>query len=790
MAQRRAADLTVEERASITSGASFWTTQSIERLAVPSITVADGPHGLRKQEGASDHLGIAESVPATCFPAAVALAGTFDAALAERVGNALGEECRAEDVAVLLGPAINIKRSPLCGRNFEYFSEDPLVAGELGAGLVRGIQAQGVGACVKHFAANNQETDRFRVSADVDARPLREIYLRPFERIVHDAHPWTFMCSYNRINGVAAAEDRWLLTELLRGEWGFDGLVMSDWGAVGDRVAALGAGLDLEMPSTGGHSNAVVVDAVREGRLEESALDRSAQRVLDLVSKAEHRRPGVADLDGHHALAREVASRSIVLLKNDEGVLPLAPQAKVAVIGEFARTPRFQGGGSSHIAPTRIDAALDAIRALGSSGGGTVEFAPGFPVDDSGDAAARRAEAVEAARSAEVAVVFLGLPEEAESEGLDRVHLDLPCEQLELIDAVVAANPNTVAVLSNGAAVAIPFRKSVPAIVEGWLLGQAGGGAIADVLYGVVNPSAKLAETIPLRLEDTAAFGNFPGELGRVRYGEGVLVGYRWYDARGLEVAYPFGHGLSYTSFGYGDAAAENAATENAATENAPATDAAALDAYGKDADTLGPRDIVVRVPITNLGRTAGREIVQAYVSPVGPSRVQRPPRELKAFASVALEPGETREVALRIRRDDLAYWDVRVNRWVVEGGEYRIEVGSSSRDVRATTTVYVDEDPLLLPFTLGSTVGEVLADPVARPHFEEVLGDALAPLSSAGEGGGIMSVETFEHMMASFPIDRLVAFSGGAVSPEDLSSAVATANAHRTAPQTTDADR
>ena len=745
------ANLTVEEEASLTSGADFWHTKAIEPADIPSLMLTDGPHGLRKQAGEADKIGIADSVPATCFPPAVALGCSFDPELAERVGQALGVESAIEDVAVILGPGVNIKRSPLCGRNFEYFSEDPIVAGVMGTGLVRGIQSKGVGASLKHFAANNQEFDRMRVSADIDPRPLREIYLRGFQRVVQDAQPWTVMCSYNKINGVYSSENPWLLTTVLREEWGFQGLVVSDWGAVNNRVQALLAGLDLEMPSNGGRTDAQLVAAVRDGRVPKEALDRAAQRVVELVRKAQARPPvtGPLDVDAHHALAREVAGRSIVLLKNDGGLLPLARDAKVAVIGAFATQPRYQGGGSSLINPTRLDTALDEIRKLAT---GEVTYAAGFSLTTGPDAApagdpALRDEAVAAARSAEVSVVFLGLPEGAESEGYDRRTIDLPADQLAVLDAVLAVNPRTVVVQSNGAVVALPFADRVPAILEGWLLGQAGGGATADVLYGVVNPSAKLTETIPLRLADTASYGNFPGEFGNVRYGEGILVGYRWYDAKALPVAFPFGHGLSYTTFGYGDATAS-------------VNDAG---------------DIVVHVPITNTGSVAGREVVQVYTS-LPASVVQRPPRELKAFASVALEPGQTRDVELVVRRADLAYWDVRVDAWIVEGGEYALEVGSSSRDIRCTASVPVAGDPVNLPLSLNSSVGELLAHPVTGPIVRQAMAGMMGATDAAG--ASMMADEGMAQLMASFPVGRLASFPGIPVTLEQIEGLIALANA------------
>jgi beta-glucosidase len=748
-AEAAVGDLTLEEKASLTSGADFWTTKAVERAGIPSIMLTDGPHGLRKQAGASDHLGLAESVPATCFPPAVGLGSSFDPELAARVGEALGVESAIEDVAVILGPGINIKRSPLCGRNFEYFSEDPIVSGVMGAGLVRGIQSKGVGSSLKHFAANNQEFDRMRASSDVDPRPLREIYLRGFQRVVEDAQPWTVMCSYNRINGVYASEDPWLLTQVLRGEWDFQGLVVSDWGAVNDRVKGLPAGLDLEMPSSGGRTDAQLVAAVKDGTLPEAELDLAAERVLDLIRKTTSgpEIAGPLDVDAHHALAREAAGRSIVLLKNDGAVLPLARETSVAVIGAFAQQPRYQGAGSSMINPTRLDLAIDEIRAAST---GEVSFSQGFTLDGSGDAEALTAEAVNAASAADVAVVFVGLPAAEESEGFDREHIDLPAAQLALLDAVVAVNARTVVVLSNGSVVALPFRDRVAAIVEGWLLGQAGGGATADVLYGVTNPSGKLTETIPLRLEDNPSYGNFPGSFGHVRYGEGIFVGYRWYDERGIEVAYPFGHGLSYTTFGYGDASA-------------------AADANG---------DVVVTVPVTNTGSVAGREIVQVYTS-LAASAVERAPRELKAFASVALEPGETREVSLTVRRADLAYWDIRVDRWIVEGGEYAVDVAASSRDIRSTTTVPVEGDDVRIPLSMSSSVGDLIADPVAGPIVQQAMASMFGG-EDAAAATMMASDEGMQKMMASFPIGRLAGFPGLPVTPEMIEGLIAMANAQR----------
>ncbi|MFD6857573.1 glycoside hydrolase family 3 C-terminal domain-containing protein [Rhodococcus sp. NPDC060090] len=723
---RTVSTLTLDEKAGLTSGLNFWFTKPHPQSGIPSIMLTDGPHGVRKQTEGGDHLGLTDSVPATCFPPAVAMGCSFDPELLELVGSALGAEARAAQVSVLLGPGINIKRSPLCGRNFEYLSEDPLLSGVLGAALVRGIQSQGVGASLKHFAANNQETDRMRVSADIDPRPLREIYLRGFQRVVQDASPWTVMCSYNRINGVYASQNRWLLTDLLRGEWGFDGVVVSDWGAVSDRVAALAAGLDLEMPSTGGRTDQEIVDAVRAGTLDESVVDTAATRVVEMVGKSEVDPDAVFDADEHHALARRVAAECVVLLKND-GVLPLAVDAKIAVIGELAHTPRYQGAGSSRINPTRLDNALDEIRTLASV---DVAFAPGY-LDDGTSTEELRVAAVDAARAAEVAVVFVGVPAAIESEGFDRTDLELPSGQTELLDAVVAANPNTVVVLSNGGVVRVSgFVDRVPALIEGWLLGQAGGGALADILYGVDDPAGRLAETIPVRLEDTPSYTDFPGEHGHVRYGEGLFVGYRGFDARRNEVSFPFGHGLSYTTFSYSDAVV-----------------------------TVGD-DLVVTVTVTNTGGRSGSEVVQVYVG-APDSEVVRAPRELKGFAKVRLDAGESREVEIPVRRADLAYWDTRLDAWVVEGGTYRVEVGASSRDIRATCTTEVAGDEVSVPLSVESSIGEILANPAAA--------EVLSKVFATADGETPALDPAVLEMAASMPLERILSFGNFGIGRDEI---------------------
>ncbi|GGF12592.1 glycoside hydrolase family 3 C-terminal domain-containing protein [Williamsia phyllosphaerae] len=725
-------DLSLEEKTSLGSGADFWTTKAVG--SVPSLMLTDGPHGVRKQTGASDHLGLAGSEPATCFPPAVGLGQCWDPDLIHRVGDALGREARALDVDVLLGPGVNIKRDPRCGRNFEYLSEDPVVAGVLGAAWVRGVQSVGVGTSLKHFALNNAETDRMRSSSDVAPRPMHEIYLHAFAHIVRTARPWTVMCSYNRINGVYAAENHWLLTELLRETWGFDGAVVSDWGAVRDRVAAVRAGLDLEMPGTGPAADTEVVDAVRAGELSQDAVDRAAAAVAELARRVEPGRENAADvdLDAHHRLAREAAARSIVLLKNDTDLLPLTPGTAIAVIGEFAQSPRYQGGGSSHVNPTRLDIPLDEIRA--QAGPGAVTFAPGFTTDGSGDAATLREEAVQTAADAEAAVVFLGLGAEQESEGFDRDDIEIPWGQLDLVAAIAQVQPRTVVVLSHGGVLRLqPVTDAVPAIVDGALLGQAGGGAIADVLFGAVNPSGRLTETVPIRVEDCPSYLDFPGENSHVRYGEGIHVGYRGYDARGLEVAFPFGHGLSYTDFEYRDLSV-------------------ASDETGVD----------VEITVTNTGQRAGREVVQVYVTKTG-SRVVRPPRELKAFAtSSVLEPAASETISVRIARADLAFWDERRGDWTVEDGAYVVGVGASSRDIRATDIVDVAGDDDSVPITWQSTLAEALADPAVAAAMADMLP------AGASDGGDALGTDIVK-IMGSMPLDRLKRFGMGSDALDDL---------------------
>ena len=728
--------LTLKEKAALCLGSDFWHSAPVPRLGIRAITMADGPHGLRKKAQEGEYDQISGSVPATCFPTASALASSFDIELMRRVGEAIGVEARAQGVDVVLGPGINIKRSPLCGRNFEYFSEDPLVSGALGAALVQGLQSQGVGASVKHFAANNQETDRARVSADVDERTLREIYLPAFERVVAEASPWTVMCSYNRINGTYASQSSWLLTEVLRDEWGFDGLVMSDWGAVHDRVAALVAGLELEMPPKLGVDDEAIVTAVRAGELDEAVLDRAVARVLRLIDRADARGGAVDafDVDAHHALARAAAAECAVLLKNDGSLLPLAPAAgeTVAIIGEFARTPRYQGAGSSQVNPTRVDVALDEMRAA-IPDGVEVAFAAGFGIGTTPDDAALADEAVALATAADVVVAFLGLPGADESEGFDRDHMNLPANQTALLARLAEANPRVVVVLANGSAVRLSnWDQHARSVLECWLSGQAAGGAVADLLLGAANPCGRLAETLPLRLEDTPCHLNFPGEAGHVRYGEGVFVGYRGYDALDREVSYPFGHGLSYTSFDYADLQAR---------------------VSGRVEDD----DLVVEVGcrVVNTGSRRGKEVVQLYLGDPEAS-VARPPRELRAFAKVDLDVGQSETVAFRLKARDLSYWSTLAADWVLEAGEFTLAIGASSRDLRLSTTIDVDGPPLRVTLDATASLQEWLADPAGSRLLHELVG-----ADEAGRPRGILGDDELIAVVGNFPISALAAFPG-----------------------------
>ena len=684
-------DLTLEEKAALTSGTNPWSLGNVAAKGLPNYTITDGPHGLRKAQN-TESMDVEENVPATCFPPAAGMACSWNPELVERVGEAMGEECIQEQVAVILGPGVNIKRNPLGGRCFEYWSEDPYLAGHTAVGIVKGVQSKGVGTSLKHFAANNQETDRLRISATISPRAMREIYLPAFEYIVKTAQPWTVMCSYNKINGVFSSQNRWLLTDVLRGEWGFKGIVMSDWGAVSDRVAALNAGLNLEMPPS--NTDNQIVAAAKDGRIPATQLDEMAQGMIDLVAKA---RPAMSrdgyryDVDAHNEVARQAAVESMVLLKNEDATLPVAKGAKIAVIGEFARTPRYQGAGSSLINPTKLTSFLDAIEERGVA----ADFAPGFTLDDAAQDPALTEQAVTAAEQADVVLLFLGLPSAYESEGFDRTTLDIPAKQVEVLEAVAAANPNVAVVLSNGSVVSMPWRGRAKAILETWLLGQAGGAALADVIFGDETPSGKLAQTIIDDVNDDPSAMNWPGEEGHVDYGEGVFVGYRYYDTFRKQVTYPFGYGLSYATFDVHDATVAK----------------------------TGPRTAEVTVTVTNTSDVAGAETVQVYVAPPK-AKVARPVHELKGFAKVALEPGESKNVTIALDDRAFAYWSERFDDWHVEGGTYTVEVGVSSRDIISRIDVEIDDDGKIMNLDEWSTFGEWLDDPIGAPILQHVLDD------------------------------------------------------------------
>jgi len=681
--------MTLEEKAALCTGASSWTTTPIERLGIPEMLVSDGPHGVRRLADVNS-LG-SDSLPATAFPTASALASTWDVDLVRELGEALGEEAIALNVDVLLGPGNNMKRTPLCGRNFEYFSEDPFLAGELAASLINGIQSKGVGTSLKHYAANNQEYQRFMMSATIDERTLREIYLPAFETAVKKGKPWTVMCAYNKINGTYGSENRELLTDILKGEWGFDGLVVSDWGAVHDRVAALKAGLDWQMPGPREMEVQAVIEAVRNGSLPEVQLNEAVHRILNIVFKAaETPKGGTFDVEAHHALARKISAESVVLLKND-GVLPLTNHQHIAVIGRSAREAHFQGGGSSHINPTKVSVPYKELQGL--AGNAELTYAEGYPKDDSYQPAMID-EAVKLAQGADVALLYIALPSFKEAEGYDRPDLDLTEQQVALIKAVSKVQPKTVVVLNNGAPVDMrAWIGDVAAVVECWMMGQAGGGAIADVLFGKVNPSGRLAETFPMRLADTPAYTNYPGENGEVRYGEGLFIGYRWYDAREIPVQFPFGFGLSYTTFKFSNPKVSSK--------------------QFKDTD-----GITVSVDETNTGKVAGKEVVQVYVHD-HKSKLVRPQKELKGFAKVELQPGETKTVTIALDFRSFAYYDPAYKQWVTEDGDFDILIGSSSADICLTETVTLASS-LTLPVLLNreSTIRDWQNDPKGREIF------------------------------------------------------------------------
>lgn len=682
--------MTLEEKAGMCSGKDFWHLKSVERLGIPEVMVSDGPHGLRKQDDKADHLGINDSIKAVCFPAACATACSFDRELIRELGETVGKECQAENISVILGPAVNIKRSPLCGRNFEYFSEDPYLAGQMAKAHIEGVQSQGVGTSLKHFAANNQEYRRMSCSSEVDEQALREIYLAAFETPVKEAKPKTVMCSYNKINGVYSSENPWLLTDVLRGEWEFEGYVMSDWGAVDRRVEGLKAGLELEMPSSNGINDALIVKAVKQGVLDEAVLDRAVERVLNVIFDfVEHRQETVWDKEKDHALAAKIEEESAVLLKN-EGILPLQKGKKAAFIGLFAKEPRYQGGGSSHINAFKVGSAVETASAFTD-----VAYAQGYDtMSDQIDKGLEK-EAVKTAQQADVAVIFAGLPDAFESEGYDRKHMDLPQCQNHLIEEICKVQANTIVVLHNGSPVTMPWENRVKGILEMYLGGQAVGEATVRLLYGEANPCGRLAETMPYQLEDNPSYLNFPGDGRTVEYREGIFVGYRYYDKKNMAVRYPFGHGLSYTQFEYRDLSLDKLAM--------------------KDTETL-----TVSVKVKNIGNLAGKEVVQLYVSNKTGTSV-RPVRELKNFEKIYLKPGEEKCVTMQLEKRSFAEFNTTLGDWYVPDGIYEVQIGRSSKDIVLSERIEITSTSILpVQVDRSTTIGELMSNPCTAILIQE----------------------------------------------------------------------
>lgn len=733
--------MTLEEKASLCSGLDFWHTKPVERLGIPSIMVSDGPHGLRKQAESEDHLGVNQSVKATCFPSGASLASSWNRSLVEKVGVALGEECQAEGVSVILGPAANIKRSPLCGRNFEYFSEDPYLSSEMAASHIKGVQSQGVGTSLKHFAVNNQEHRRLSVDAVVDERTLREIYLASFEGAVKKSKPWTVMCSYNRINGEYASENEYILTSILKEEWGHEGFVVSDWGAVNERALGLKAGLELEMPSSGGVGDRKIVEAVKAGKLSIEILDKAVERILNIIFKAidNKKENAVYSKEEHHKFAKEVAKECMVLLKNDDNILPLNKEDRIAVIGAFAEKPRYQGGGSSHINPTKIDNALNEMRNLSSSSE-NILFANGFSLDNDDIDEKLFKEAKNIAVKSKVAVIFAGLPDRYESEGYDRTHMRLPENQVKLIEEVAKVQSNIVVVLSNGSPVEMPWIDKVKAVLEGYLGGQASGAAMAEILFGEANPSGKLAETFPKKLSDNPSYLNFPGEGDKVEYKEGIFVGYRYYDKKEIEPLFSFGHGLSYTTFEYADILMDKN-------------------------EILDTETVKIRVKVKNTGKLKGKEVVQLYVRDVE-SSVIRPVKELKAFEKIELQPGEEKEVVFELGKRAFAYYNTEIKDWYVESGDFEILVGSSSKDIRLKKVIKVKSTTVIKKkYTRNSTIGDLMSHPEGEKFVKELIKEMFGGQTDSSDSLGTdMAV-----MMKDFVLRSIVSYSGGKFTEEKM---------------------
>lgn len=720
-------ELTLEEKAALCSGADYWHTKPVERLDIPQIMVSDGPHGLRKnREGAQNPN---EAIEAVCFPSASALACSFDRGLLKELGKALGEECRAENVSVILGPGCNIKRSPLCGRNFEYFSEDPYLASQMAEAHITGVQSMGVGTSLKHFAANNQESRRMSVSANIDERTLHEIYLAAFESVVKNAKPWTVMCSYNKINGEYSSQNKLLLTDILRDDWGFGGLVMSDWGAVDDRAKAIRAGLDLEMPASMGKNDAAIVKAVESGELSEEELDNCVRRVLELVQRGSEEKPQVVwDKDRHHKLAAKIAENCAVLLKNDGDILPLKEGEKVAFIGAFAEKPRYQGGGSSHINSYKTVSAVQAATDIAG-----VAYARGFNMGDEADEALEN-EALEAAKNADKVVVFAGLPDTFESEGYDRKHMRMPECQLRLIEKLSEVNENIVVLLHNGAPVEMPFIGRIKGLIEMYLGGQAVGEAEIALLYGRANPSGKLAETFPQKLADNPSYINFPGEGDDVNYAEGVFVGYRYYDKKQIKPLFPFGFGMSYTQFEYSDLRLSTHEVSEG-------------------------KSFTAELTVKNIGSRDGAETVQLYIAPTEAS-VIRPEKELKGFEKVFLKAGESKRIAFRLDQSAFAYWSVKLHKWFAESGRYEVLIGASSADIRLSDAVrFNGKEKLPVKFTLDSACEDITAVPEGLAVFAKLMESVDIGTNGGADALGESGEEMALAMAGDLPLHAILSF-------------------------------
>lgn len=719
--------MTIEEKSSLCSGLNFWNTKPIERLNIPSIMMTDGPHGLRKQAEASDHLGLNKSIESTCFPTASALACSWDKDLVKELGVALGEECQSEDVSIILGPGVNIKRSPLCGRNFEYYSEDPYLSSQLAKNQIQGTQSQGVGTSIKHFAANNQEHRRMTIDTIVDERTLREIYLASFETAIKEGQPWTVMCAYNKLNGEYCSENHDLLTKVLRDDWGYEGFVVSDWGAVNDRDKGLYAGLELQMPADNGAADSLIVKAIKEGRLSEEVLDTAVERILNITFKAVEckKENATYSKEDHHELARKIARECVVLLKNEDNILPVKKNEKIAVIGELAKKIRYQGGGSSHINPTKLDNTYEEIVKI--AGEENVIYNRGYNLSDDDLNVELVEEAKKLAGEVDKVLLFIGLPDRYESEGFDRTHLNIPANQAHLVNELKSVNENIIVVLSNGSSIEMPFVDNVKGIIEGYLTGQGTGKAIADIIYGEVNPSGKLAETFPIKLSDNPSYLNFPGEGNKVEYKEGIFVGYRYYDKKEMDVLFPFGHGLSYTNFEYSN-----------------------IEVSSKEINDTDKLNVTVKVK--NTGEVFGKEIVQLYVRDIH-SNVIRPEKELKGFEKIALNPGEEKTVSFELDKRSFAYYNTDISDWYVETGDFEILIGKSSRDIVLKEVVKVNST---VDIKVEVTKNTAIADILHLPEVRKVLEAMTAQFAEVDLGEGDMFVEMMKYM----PLRTIVTFN------------------------------